>query len=132
MRLKLERLTVYKKYIITYSKNFMMLQAKSEKNISKGNFRFANSLHLNKALAKIKQMAENTFEKLIAKYYDRGKFDDWCIYLVVNNKRTAPRDEEYFTDLQNLTQIYTSQQIYNDFIVIYNKTDLTIKQEFYN
>lgn len=76
MRLKLERLTVYKKYIITYSKNFMMLQARSEKNISKGNFRFANSLHLNEALAKIEQMTENTFEKLIAKYYDRGKFDD--------------------------------------------------------
>lgn len=128
MRLKLERLTVYKEYIITYSKNFMMLQARSEKNISKGNFRFANSLHLNEALAKIEQMTENTFEKLIAKYYDRGKFDDWCIYLVVNNKRIAPRDEEYFTDLQNLSQIYTSQQIYNDFIAIYNKTDLTIKQ----
>lgn len=106
----------------------MMLQARSEKNISKGNFRFANSLHLNEALAKIEQMTENTFEKLIAKYYDRGKFDDWCIYLVVNNKRIAPRDEEYFTDLQNLSQIYTSQQIYNDFIAIYNKTDLTIKQ----
>ena len=54
----------------------MMLQARSEKNISKGNFRFANSLHLNEALAKIEQMTENTFEKLIAKYYDRGKFDD--------------------------------------------------------
>ncbi len=51
-------------------------QARSEKNISKGNFRFANSLHLNEALAKIEQMTENTFEKLIAKYYDRGKFDD--------------------------------------------------------
>ena len=83
---------------------------------------------MNEALAKIEQLTENTFEKLIAKYYDRGKFDDWCIYFVVNNKKIAPRDEEYFTDLQNLSQIYTSQQIYNDFIAIYNKTDSTIKQ----
>ena len=39
-------------------------------NISKGGFRFANSLYLNEALAKIEQMPENTFEEIIAKYVE--------------------------------------------------------------
>jgi len=40
------------------------------KNISKGNFRFANSLYLSEALAKIEQMSESNFEKIIAKYVE--------------------------------------------------------------
>ncbi len=41
-----------------------------KKNISKGNFRFANSLYLNEALIKIEQMPEKTFEEIIAKYIE--------------------------------------------------------------
>lgn len=40
------------------------------KNISKGGFRFANSLYLKEALAKIEQMPENSFEEIIAKYVE--------------------------------------------------------------
>lgn len=39
-----------------------------EKNISKGNFRFANSLYLKEILVKIEQMPETTFEEIISKY----------------------------------------------------------------
>lgn len=40
------------------------------KNISKGNFRFANSLYLNEALAKIEKMPEDNFELIIEKYVE--------------------------------------------------------------
>ncbi|MCI5144843.1 MAG: cell filamentation protein Fic [Candidatus Electrothrix sp. AR3] len=40
------------------------------KNISKGNFRFANALYLNEILEKIEQMTECTFEEIIAKYVE--------------------------------------------------------------
>lgn len=40
------------------------------KNISKGNFRFANSLYLKEVLEKIEQMPENTFEEIISKYVE--------------------------------------------------------------
>lgn len=40
------------------------------KNISKGGFRFANSLYLNEILVKIEQMAETTFGEIIAKYVE--------------------------------------------------------------
>ena len=39
-------------------------------NISKGGFRFANSLYLNEILVKIEQMPENTFEEIVAKYVE--------------------------------------------------------------
>lgn len=39
-------------------------------NISKGNFRFANSLYLREALAAIETMPDDTFEEIIAKYVE--------------------------------------------------------------
>ncbi len=39
-------------------------------NISKGGFRFANSLYLNEILVKIEQMPETNFEEIIAKYVE--------------------------------------------------------------
>ena len=41
-----------------------------EQNISKGNFRFANSLYLKEALDKIEQIPETTFEEIINKYVE--------------------------------------------------------------
>ena len=40
------------------------------KNISKGGFRFANSLYLNEILVIIEQMPENSFEEIVAKYIE--------------------------------------------------------------
>ncbi len=39
-------------------------------NISKGGFRFANSLYLKDVLLKIESMPENTFEEIVAKYVE--------------------------------------------------------------
>lgn len=39
-------------------------------NISKGGFRFANSLYLNEILVKIEQMPEENFEEIVAKYVE--------------------------------------------------------------
>ena len=41
-----------------------------EKNISKGNFRFASAMYLSEILPKIEKMPENTFEEIIAKYVE--------------------------------------------------------------
>ena len=41
-----------------------------DKNISKGNFRFANCLYLKEALAAIERMPETTYEEIIAKYVE--------------------------------------------------------------
>ncbi len=41
-----------------------------DKNISKGGFRFANSLYLKEVLAAIDKMPENSFQEIIAKYVE--------------------------------------------------------------
>lgn len=41
-----------------------------DKNISKGHFRFANSLYLKEILPVIEKMPENTFQKILAKYVE--------------------------------------------------------------
>lgn len=41
-----------------------------DKKISKGHFRFANSLYLKEILPVIEKMPENTFQKIIAKYVE--------------------------------------------------------------
>ena len=41
-----------------------------DKNISKGGFRFANSMYLREVLAAVEKMPENTFEEIIAKYVE--------------------------------------------------------------
>ncbi len=40
------------------------------KNISKGGFRFANTLYLKEVLVKIEEMPENNFEEIVAKYIE--------------------------------------------------------------
>lgn len=40
------------------------------KNISKGNFRFVNTLYLGAALSSIEKMPEQTFEQIVAKYVE--------------------------------------------------------------
>ncbi len=54
--------------------------------------------------------------------FDRGSFDDWCVYLTENGKRRAPRDIEYFTALKNLSQKFGRERIYADFARIFERT----------
>ncbi len=61
--------------------------------------------------------------------YDKGSFDDWCVYLTRKGQsRYAPRDVEYFTILKNLGEIYGCQKIYEDFVKLYGVTTKKISQ----
>ncbi|WP_439182811.1 DUF7004 family protein [Carboxylicivirga taeanensis] len=51
--------------------------------------------------------------------FDRGKFDEWCVFLVDETSQTAPLDIEYFTQLKLLSYRYPQGKIYNDFLVLY-------------
>ena len=55
--------------------------------------------------------------------YDKGKFDDWCVYEVdKNGLRKAPKHIDYFTDLYEYAKIFDNDEIYDDFVKIYNMT----------
>lgn len=55
--------------------------------------------------------------------FDSGKFDDWCVYITKpGSKRFAPTDVQYFSRLKIIADKFGSQKIYDDFVVIYNRT----------
>ncbi len=59
--------------------------------------------------------------------FDTGKFDNWCVF--VNKpgaERFAPVDAEYFLLLKEMGKKYGAQKIYDDFVVIYNRTSKNI------
>lgn len=73
----------------------------------------------------IKQLRGN--RKVI---FDRGKFDDWCVYVVeINGRKRAPFDTEYFSDLKEIAKSYNTNKIYNDFTYIYHLTNKNIEQK---
>jgi hypothetical protein len=62
--------------------------------------------------------------------FDRGKFDDWCVFVTrANGERFAPADVQYFSRLKKLGEIYGSSLIYTDFLAIYNRTNEEINKE---
>ncbi len=62
-------------------------------------------------------------------YYDKGKFDNWCVYEVnKNGVKKAPKDIDYFNELYEYGKIINKNEIYNDFVKIYNMTTNILEQ----
>jgi predicted RND superfamily exporter protein len=55
--------------------------------------------------------------------FDTGCFDGWCVFVTIPaSKRFAPTDVQYFTSLKKLSEKFGPQKIYDDFVVIFNRT----------
>ncbi len=55
--------------------------------------------------------------------FDTGKFDDWCVFVTKpDGERFAPTDVHYFSRIKKLGSKYGCQKIYDDFVVIFNRT----------
>lgn len=55
--------------------------------------------------------------------YDKGKFDDWCVYLTrPSANKYAPRDSQYFERLSRYAKQYGVETLYDDFVQIYDRT----------
>lgn len=55
--------------------------------------------------------------------FDTGNFDDWCVYVVeANGYKMAPFDETYFGELYVMSNKYPQNKVYNDFVLIYDRT----------
>lgn len=61
--------------------------------------------------------------------YDRGSFDEWCVYLIkADGKRYPPTDTEYFSQLKQLANQYGVERIYADFVQVYALAGKKAKQ----
>ena len=57
-------------------------------------------------------------------YFDKGKFDKYCVYINGRNKfRYAPTDDVYFNWIRILAKQYGNFQVWNDFCTIYDIVD---------
>ena len=62
--------------------------------------------------------------------YDRGKIDDWCVYMnEPSGVRRPPLDRDYFRELKMLADEYGAQRVYRDFVEIYDSTSKEIKAD---
>lgn len=65
--------------------------------------------------------------------FDKGKFDDWCVYLTTPTiARYPPLDVQYFTRLYELGNTHGHEKMYNDFVKFYIPTNKLISQEINN
>lgn len=59
--------------------------------------------------------------------YDKGSFDNWCVYLTRPNvKRYAPQDFQYFERLIQYGEKYGAEKVYEDLVTIYEHTTKTV------
>lgn len=66
-------------------------------------------------------------------YYAQGKFDRWCVYeMDKEGKRKAPKDPEYFAELEKLKEKFKAEDIYSDFVTIYDLTTKSFDEEVVN
>ena len=65
----------------------------------------------------------NNFSKGGFIEFDSGGFDKWCVFVTTpDGKRYAPKDVEYFTRIKEVSKKFGQQNVYDDFVVIYNRT----------
>lgn len=55
--------------------------------------------------------------------FDRGSFDDWCVFLArPGQERKALRDEEYFAQMIALAERHGREKLYQDYLKVYEYT----------
>ncbi len=76
----------------------------------------------------IKRFSDNSLLE-----YDRGSFDDWCVYYTnAGGIRKPPKDTDYFEFLLNLANKYTVEKVYSDYVQVYNWTEKQLSQDVLN
>ena len=52
-------------------------------------------------------------------YFDKGNFDEWCVYLKKGNGIKIPKDEDYFNEIYALGEQYGFEKVYHSFEKVY-------------
>lgn len=60
--------------------------------------------------------------------FERGRFDDFCVYIVKNDNRKAPTDVAYFDFFKKINDENQNLEVYNDFVTVYEETSNIVEQ----
>ncbi len=61
--------------------------------------------------------------------FDDGSFDGWCVYFKPSSlPRYAPKDVEYFCDLERMGEKHGYKKVYDDFIAVFERTTKMLDQ----
>ena len=64
--------------------------------------------------------------------FDTGSFDEWCVFITrPGGDRFAPTDVQYFSRLKKLARKHDPEKIYDDFVVIFNRTSSEINPDVF-
>lgn len=62
--------------------------------------------------------------------FDRGAFDDWCVFLTrLRAPRHPPRDVDYFATMRALANRHGPRRVYRDFVAVYDGTTRAVDAE---
>ena len=61
--------------------------------------------------------------------FQRGSFDDFCVYVISSSTKVAPLDLDYFKFMKYLADKVGRETVYNYFVDIYDKTSRTVVSE---
>lgn len=76
----------------------------------------------------IKRFSDGSFLE-----YDRGSFDDWCVYYTNSTGiRKPPRDTDYFRQLRELAEAYGTEKVYGDYVNVYEISGKEISENALN
>jgi len=65
--------------------------------------------------------------------FDSGCFDGWCVFVTnPGSKRFAPTDVQYFTRIKAISEKFGTQKVYDDFVVIYNRTTKNVDPKVFD
>lgn len=65
--------------------------------------------------------------------FDKGNFDRFCVYLTRPGRRKfAPSDEQCFDKLLEIGLIYGREEVYNDFVQVYDATNNRVEENTLN
>lgn len=65
--------------------------------------------------------------------FDSGCFDGWCVFVnKPGTKRFAPTDVQYFRRIKEISEKFGTQKVYDDFVVIYNRTTKNIDTKVFD
>ncbi len=77
----------------------------------------------------LKERLIQKIDKDTSVVFDKGNFDNWCVYIKTPDGKRAPRDKEYFQFFVKLGAEFSNIRVYKDFVSIYKRVSEKVEKD---